>query len=345
MKEHAEQNLTLGALTHIHIERFLLDDNRLDWESRILAAFFHSMYCAKKTIYASNQYLSLIAKLEIRYVQIRLSRLEELGYIKRETYKNKRIIRWVDKNDSYIINEEVSKASPQKVIHSEDVSNDTEGMLHATPQACCEQRTDNKEDIKDIKKKKNIIKKEKGCMDSGDDAQENLSIPKNGTANASSDAQDLFEAFWNLYPVKKGKAKARKSWMKQKLDAKFESITEKLKLQIEKDIQWQNKQFIPHGDTYVRNEMWEDEIQLGEVKTVITKEEPSSQTYYAFDLEAQNDMHDRKYGLGKYAGQGRMKDEKREVSQGPKNYGFGDLLKMLPKSRVQNDFKGTTRRL
>lgn len=73
-----------------------------------------------------------------------------------------------------------------------------------------------------------------------------------------------FDRFWKTYPRKVGsKAQARKSWERQKLDALADKIIDGVKLRAQIDPQWQDVQFIPHPQTFVNNQRWEDEWQTG----------------------------------------------------------------------------------
>lgn len=69
----------------------------------------------------------------------------------------------------------------------------------------------------------------------------------------------LFEEFWRLYPVKKGKKAALKKWNSLRLDNLAEEILSKLKLQIQFDDAW-FRGFAPNPLTYLSQERWEDEI-------------------------------------------------------------------------------------
>lgn len=74
------------------------------------------------------------------------------------------------------------------------------------------------------------------------------------------DISCVFEDFWNLYPKKKDKKDAKKIWDRLKLWKIAPLIIEKLSLQIEKEEQWKDPQFIPLPSTYLRGSRWEDEI-------------------------------------------------------------------------------------
>jgi hypothetical protein len=79
------------------------------------------------------------------------------------------------------------------------------------------------------------------------------------TNNKIQSSSDDFDTFWNAYPKKVAKEQARKAWNKTKPDiAVLLPIIEKFKV----SNQWQDKQYIPNPDTFIRNRRWEDEIVI-----------------------------------------------------------------------------------
>ena len=69
-----------------------------------------------------------------------------------------------------------------------------------------------------------------------------------------------FAEFWDAYPQKKGKAKALQIWKSKKLDRIADDIIADVQNRTQMDVQWQDKQYIPHGSTYLSQERWLDEI-------------------------------------------------------------------------------------
>lgn len=69
-----------------------------------------------------------------------------------------------------------------------------------------------------------------------------------------------FDDFWQLYPRKKAKPDARKAWAQMNCDVHAEEILAHVQASIERDVQWQDKRFIPYPATYLRGERWQDEI-------------------------------------------------------------------------------------
>jgi len=77
---------------------------------------------------------------------------------------------------------------------------------------------------------------------------------------ASVDARDqIFDTFWNIYPKKKNKKAARKIWQRLPKEI-LPLILEKLKAQIENEVQWRNPKYIPLPTKYLDGELWNDEV-------------------------------------------------------------------------------------
>ncbi|HZY36251.1 MAG TPA: hypothetical protein VFE53_06360, partial [Mucilaginibacter sp.] len=60
--------------------------------------------------------------------------------------------------------------------------------------------------------------------------------------------------------VKKNKTRSKKIWDKNKYDKIAYFIINDVSIRLLKDVQWQNKQYIPHPSTYLNNKLWEDDI-------------------------------------------------------------------------------------
>lgn len=89
-------------------------------------------------------------------------------------------------------------------------------------------------------------------------------INYNKRYSASDDARKIndtsFDQFWNLYPIKKNKIRTKKIWDQRN----YGKIADIICLDVERrkleEAQWKDPQFIPHPDTYLRNERWTDDI-------------------------------------------------------------------------------------
>jgi len=74
-------------------------------------------------------------------------------------------------------------------------------------------------------------------------------------------APEAFAAFWEQYPVKKGKVHAQKAWNALKANSELVStIMHDLSNRKQNDRQWVEG-FVPHASTYLNGQRWEDEIE------------------------------------------------------------------------------------
>ncbi len=91
----------------------------------------------------------------------------------------------------------------------------------------------------------------KQYVSSGDDTLIQCDCPKK--ANGKD-----FERFWESWPVKRNKAKARQAFIRKKFDLEdVETLIADVKDRIKHDPQWK-RGFIPHCSTYLNGERWED---------------------------------------------------------------------------------------
>jgi len=66
-----------------------------------------------------------------------------------------------------------------------------------------------------------------------------------------------FDDFWNLYPIKKSKAPAKKKWDKLKVT---DDLFAKINTHLSTAYLNTDKQYIPHATTYLNQERWNDEV-------------------------------------------------------------------------------------
>lgn len=88
-------------------------------------------------------------------------------------------------------------------------------------------------------------------------------INNNKKLSCASDdgATSRFDEFWNAYPRKRDKDKARKAWIKHNLNEKADLLLADIKKRLALDAQWMDKQFIPYPTTYMNNARWTDAIE------------------------------------------------------------------------------------
>ena len=92
----------------------------------------------------------------------------------------------------------------------------------------------------------------------------------------SSILEDSFNTFWAVYPNRKDKAAALKSWVKLNPDeALAKQITEHVQHRAENDFAWtkDNGQYVPMCSTFLNNSRWLDEYKAESRKTNPTDRE------------------------------------------------------------------------
>ena len=102
-----------------------------------------------------------------------------------------------------------------------------------------------------------------------DNTVKDVLITKNNSSSSTSSpiahSSDIytssFNEFWEIYPRKVGKKKAMEVWKKIKPDDELLTrILESLEKQKQTQ-QWDNKQFIPHPATWLKQNRWDDIIE------------------------------------------------------------------------------------
>ncbi|HHT9109561.1 MAG TPA: hypothetical protein ACFYDZ_00210 [Candidatus Brocadiaceae bacterium] len=75
-----------------------------------------------------------------------------------------------------------------------------------------------------------------------------------------------FNEFWNIYPIKKNKSRAKRIWDKKKLNKIAVLICNDVSHRQVNDSSWADEQFIPHPSTYLQNDRWTDAITINQPK-------------------------------------------------------------------------------
>lgn len=95
--------------------------------------------------------------------------------------------------------------------------------------------------------------------------EKDIYITSNKESNERGDSKgektgDRFVDFWDVYPRKVGKAPALKKWQAKKLDSEADKIIAAVERQ--KRHLWAGKetQYIPHPQTWLNQERWEDDV-------------------------------------------------------------------------------------
>jgi hypothetical protein len=85
--------------------------------------------------------------------------------------------------------------------------------------------------------------------------------PNSNKTQVTKPASAAFERFWEIYPRKEAKVKARQAWEKHNLDEKVGVII--TFVLAAKDLpRWKNIKYVPHGATFLNGERWLDDLKL-----------------------------------------------------------------------------------
>lgn len=115
-----------------------------------------------------------------------------------------------------------------------------------------------------------------------------ISLIDSATEVAQATKDDAFDEFWRIYPVKKNKERAKRIWDRQKFSTIVTLICCDVMTRIEKEPQWQDKQYIPHPSTYLGNKLWNDEVTQPSSTHKKSSGKSSSFDTYQAELQKQN---------------------------------------------------------
>lgn len=235
-------------------ERYLLDGN-LDLLDKLFYAFFVSLHCAGNVIDISNCQLANKIKdnggkfISIPRVKRSLKRLEDMGYIKRYTNKNKgeRIIVPIIKQEFEEIDE--SKA---------DIFYDRYGNEYH-PAHIKEPR------VIDDPGFKNVPPTEQECSTYiKENIKENyIHNSQYNEPKKKSRYSENFELFWNASNKRGEKIKAYSAWKAHKLDNKVDLLIALLETNYQRKHGDKATKYKPHISTWINYCPWEE----GEAKT------------------------------------------------------------------------------
>lgn len=109
--------------------------------------------------------------------------------------------------------------------------------------------------------------------------------------DSTEPTDDLFNRFWQKYPRKTDKTKAKAKWGKLKMTpALFEQIMTSLAAQC-MSAGWQKDdgQFIPHPTTWLHNKRWEDEVRPANVHQLRSRHHGFDERDYSEGLYERED--------------------------------------------------------
>lgn len=114
---------------------------------------------------------------------------------------------------------------------------------------------------------------------------------KTCSPSAHAAADELFDRFWNLYPRKQDKAKARKAWTKLKVsEALFALIAKGLAAQAASH-DWikDGGKYVPMPTTWLNGRRWEDEVKTNVHHLPLSRHSGFEQRNYTAGLPQRED--------------------------------------------------------
>lgn len=113
-----------------------------------------------------------------------------------------------------------------------------------------------------------LTKDRKYLLSDGLASIEQNSIEQSSKESARTPKKDYFlndfEDVWSIYPRKVGKGGARKAWEKIPMTSELVAIIKKSVEDHKKTDQWrESPKYIPHFATFLNQERWTDEIEVG----------------------------------------------------------------------------------
>lgn len=146
---------TFNLPAYINIPFFLYQDDRLEKSALLIAAFFYSLHTAGLKIKASTDYLCNLASIDKRQYYRIMNQLEDLNYIKRIGFTNRKKTHWIytPKSSITIIENDTSVLEDTSVQElNTSVIDDSKLVSSMTLNLCHPCHTDTKEDTKEYKK-------------------------------------------------------------------------------------------------------------------------------------------------------------------------------------------------
>lgn len=217
-----EENRKPGYLALIPAE--VRYDTTLAPNAKLLYGEITALAGADGFCWASNEYFSRLYQMDKRTISRLIGQLQELGHIQ---------VEMVRKNGG------AGPIEYRKIFIGRKVLNASRGIdknVHTPRQKYREGIDKNVQEYKGELTRKN-------------------------DSPISPDRVALFDRFWQAYPKKKAKAKARQAWVKLKPDMELCKIMAAALDQQKRSETWKREdgRFIPYPATWLNQRRWEDE--------------------------------------------------------------------------------------
>lgn len=298
--------------SYVNIPFFLYQDIHLDRPALLIAAFFYSLHSAGLKLTASTDYLCQLASIKKRQLYNIFNQLEELNYVRRTGFTNKKKIHWIHqpKSDLTVTEKDTSASHCTSVQKLNTSAIQCSKLVQSSAvNLCTPVHTDNKEYIKENNKPP--------------------LTPR--SASLTSERLFFFSLFLSFFPAVKNKTQCQKLWIKNNLEAQGEMIVNRVKEALAHDDQWK-RGFYPGALNYLKNEGWNDDIiqakpDLDNIKKLETREEAKKRVEQQERLSIANAEHEKIKALAKKDGK-IFKTIAKEVITNPVD-GFNALKRTL----------------
>lgn len=236
---------------YVVIPSYVLFDKKLSDKAKLLYGLISSMCNHKGYCWATNQTMMRFLDTQTdRTVQRMLRELVDQGYIivtgnqgGRNTRRKIYLTNFVPQNPVKNVGVNSDKnvtVNPDKNVTQNNIN------INNTPYSPPEGQRENPEESMEEKPKKKRIKRS-----------------PDGVVQLSPELEESFAQFWEAWPKKTDKQKARERWARLHPD---DNLLEEILAAIERQKQtpqWQHLQYIPGPARWLLNRMWEDEITDG----------------------------------------------------------------------------------
>lgn len=218
---------------------FIKSDKRVTNLAKMIYSDIYTIAAQGKEFFASNAWLAERYCATEVTISRAIKNLNDCGYIKMQMNvgSDKKVIKRV-----ITLSDEYKELIKNDVIKNDNLSK----MISASYQ----------------KRQEHLIKNDKGNI------SPNISTNKHAQSKISLESD--FEKLWKLYPRKKDKARAFKSYKKAIKDGvtNKEIQTGIVNLKKEISLKGTDIKYVPYGSTWFNGKQWEDDYETGNVEQI-----------------------------------------------------------------------------
>jgi len=220
-------------------------DNQLTPNAKLLYGEITALCNEKGYCWASNRYFAKLYEVSMTTVSKWVKQLVERGYV------TSQIIYAEDGQTILARHIYIAEAPTQE-------NTPTQEKLKTPPK---EVKDPTQEKLK-TPTQENLKDNNTSSIDTIIDTYNNDHLPKKSKEKLEEEKHSAnFERFWDIYPKKVAKQKAKDIWLQKKYDDLLtEKIIDAITQQIEVTWKHTEKKYIPNATTWLNQQRWEDEI-------------------------------------------------------------------------------------